>query len=313
MTGYIFRRVLQLIPILFGVTLINFGLMYISPGDAAERTLIADGARVSAEVLEARRAELGLNRPFAVQYFHWLKNLARGDLGESYATGRPVWAVLSESLPNTVLLAGSAMLLTILISIPLGLLAAVRQNTAVDNILRAGSFMGLSMPSFVLALVLIYVFGLKLKLLPVVGGTGLKGLILPSVTLAAALTSGFVRQVRAAVLEELGRGYVLGARARGVKERYILYFNVLKNALLPIVTLIGISFGRLLGGTAVVEIIFMWPGLGRMAVEAISQRDYPVVQGYVMWMAAIFVAVNLVADISYRLLNPRVRYADEAA
>ena len=205
------------------------------------------------------------------------------------------------------------MLLVVAVSLPLGALVAVRKDGWLDRLSRLVSYGGLSTPSFLIALGLIYVFGLRLRLLPVVGGSGLPRLVLPCLTLSAALACRYVRLVRASVLEELGRDYVLGARSRGVKEFDVLFKGVLRNALMPVVTLMGVSLGFLLGGSAVVEIIFMWPGMGSLAVDAISARDYPVVQGYVLWMAGIFVAVNLAADLSYRLLNPRTRLSDEAA
>jgi peptide/nickel transport system permease protein len=312
MRKYALKRFLHLIPILFGITFLNFALMHLAPGDAAMRILAADGMGVERDVLEASRAQLGIDKPFLVQYANWMVRLSRGDLGRSFATGREVWSMLAERLPFTALLAASAMLLTIAFSIPLGLLAATKKDGWVDYLLRLLSFGGVSMPGFVLALGLIYIFGLRLGWLPVIGA-GPSGLILPSLTLAAALTCAYLRQVRASVLEEMDRDYVLGARARGVRERSILFKGVLRNALIPIVTLMGLSFGGLLGGTAVVETIFMWPGLGSLVVEAIRVRDYPVVQGYVIWTAAIFVAVNLITDLSYRILSPGVTLSDEVA
>jgi peptide/nickel transport system permease protein len=312
MRRYALKRFLHLIPILFGITFLNFALMHLAPGDAAMRILAADGMGVDRDVLEASRAQLGIDKPFLVQYGNWMVRLSRGDLGRSFATGREVWSMLAERLPFTAILAASAMLLTIAFSIPLGLLAATKKDGWVDYLLRLLSFGGVSMPGFVLALGLIYIFGLRLGWLPVIGA-GPSGLVLPALTLAAALTCAYLRQVRASVLEEMDRDYVLGARSRGVRERLILFKGVLRNALIPIVTLMGLSFGGLLGGTAVVETIFMWPGLGSLVVEAIRVRDYPVVQGYVIWTAAIFVSVNLITDLSYRILSPGVTLSDEVA
>jgi peptide/nickel transport system permease protein len=313
MRRYVAKRLFQLAPILFGITLVNFCLMSLAPSDAAERSLAEAGIGVQREALAARRAELGLDDSYALQYWRWLKGVAKGDLGRSLATGRPVWDMLSERLPYTLLLAGSSMLAVIAVSLPLGTLVAVRKDGWLDRLSRLVSYAGLSTPSFLVALGLIYVFGLRLRLLPVVGGSGLPRLALPCLTLSTALACRYVRLVRASVLEELGRDYVLGARSRGVKEASVLFKGVLRNALMPVVTLMGVSLGFLLGGSAVVEIIFMWPGMGSLAVEAIGARDYPVVQGYVVWMAGIFVAVNLAADLSYRLLNPRTRLTEEAA
>ena len=312
MGRYALKRLVHLVPIIFGITLINFALMHLAPGDAARRSLAGDGNLVEPEVLAARRAELGLDKSWAVQYGLWLKRIFRGDLGKSLATGQPVWDMRAERHPKTALLAASAMILTAIVSTPLGLIAAARRGRWPDYLLRLLSFVGISTPGFVLALGLIYVVGLRLGLLPVMGG-GLSGLILPSATLASALACAYLRQIRASVLDELETDYVLGARARGVGEATIVIRGALRNALLPIVTLMGISFGGLLGGTAGVETIFRWPGLGSLVVEAIRMRDYPVVQGYVIWTAGIFVAVNLATDMSYRLINPAVRLSGESA
>ncbi|MDR0621625.1 MAG: ABC transporter permease [Deltaproteobacteria bacterium] len=313
MLKYVYRRLLQLIPILIGITVINFGIMFLSPSDPAERELVLRGMMVSQETLDAMRADLGLDRPFWVQYGHWTLNLLRGDLGNSYASGRPVMTEIRERLPHTISLAAGAMLMTMVVSIPLGLLAAVRQNGIWDYLIRVATFVGGTMPGFLVGLLLIYVFALRLNWQPVISDGSLRSMILPVITLALAMTCKYIRQIRAAILEELDKEYVWGARARGVKEKYILYRNVLKNSMLTIITLVGLSVGYLLGGTAIVEIIFTWPGMGKLVMDAINMRDYPVVQGYVIWMAIIFVSVNLLTDLSYRFLNPRIRLSNELA
>lgn len=287
--------------------------MHLSPSDPAERLLTSQGMAAAPEVLKEMHLKMGLDKPFLVQYALWLKNMLRGDMGTSYMTGRPVFTELSIHLPPTIALAASSILLTLVVSIPLGILAAVRQNKWTDYLIRFCTFIGTSIPGFFLSLLLIFVFSLKLKLLPVVGNNGVMSILLPTVTLSVAMTSKYIRQVRAAVLGELEKEYVKGARSRGVKEGVILFSNVLKNALLTIVTLIGLSIGSLLGGTAIVENIFVWPGLGKLVIEAIGQRDYPLLQGYVVWMALIFVVVNLLTDLSYRLLDPRVKLSREVA
>jgi peptide/nickel transport system permease protein len=218
-----------------------------------------------------------------------------------------------ECLPYTLSLAAGAVVMTMVVSIPLGLWSAVRKNKFSDYLIRIATFAGGSMPGFLLALLLIYIFSLKLRWQPIISDGSLRSMILPTITLATAMTCKYIRQIRAAILEELDKEYVWGARARGVKESYILFRNVLKNSMLTIITLMGLSIGYLLGGTAIVEIIFTWPGLGKLVMEAINMRDYPVVQGYVIWMAVIFVLVNLLTDLSYRLLNPKVRLMDEVA
>lgn len=304
---------MHLVPILLGITLLTFGIMHLSPSDPAERLLTSQGMAAAPEVLKEMHLKMGLDKPFLVQYALWLKNMLSGDMGTSYMTGRPVFTELSIHLPPTIALAASSILLTLVVSIPLGILAAVRQNKWTDYLIRFCTFIGTSIPGFFLSLLLIFVFSLKLKLLPVVGNNGVMSILLPTVTLSVAMTSKYIRQVRAAVLGELEKEYVKGARSRGVKEGVILFSNVLKNALLTIVTLIGLSIGSLLGGTAIVENIFVWPGLGKLVIEAIGQRDYPLLQGYVVWMALIFVVVNLLTDLSYRLLDPRVKLSREVA
>lgn len=312
-TRYIWKRLLHLIPILLGITLLTFGLMYLSPSDPAERMLTSQGMAAAPEVLKAMRIKMSLDKPFIVQYAIWIKNILSGNMGTSYMTGRPVFTELSIHLPYTIALAASSILLTLVVSIPLGILAAVKQNKLPDNAIRFCTFIGTAIPGFFLSLLLIFVFSIKLKLLSVVGNSGFKSILLPTITLSVAMTSKYIRQVRAAVLGELEKDYVLGARSRGIKERVILFSNVLKNAMLTIVTLIGLSIGSLLGGTAIVENIFVWPGLGKLIIEAIGQRDYPLIQGYVVWMALIFVVVNLLTDLSYRLLDPRVKLSKEVA
>ncbi len=308
MSKYIKKRLLQLIPIVLGVSFITFSLMYIAPGDPAESKLSAQGTSVTQEIIDKTRIEMGLDKPFLVQYFTWLKNLLTGDMGTSYIDNIPVSKKLFTAMPYTVLLAFSSMGLTLLISIPLGILCAIKQNKAIDYIIRIFTFVGTSIPSFFLALALIYFFAMKLKLLPVLASGTLKGLILPTISLSTVMVSKYIRQVRAAVLEELGKDYVMGAKTRGISESVIIYKNVLRNSMITIVTLIGLSFGSLLGGAAIVETIFVWRGLGKLVVDAIGMRDYPVIQGFVVWMAIIYVLINLLTDLSYSRLDPRVKY-----
>ena len=310
--AYAGRRLLQLIPILLGITLLSFGLMRLAAGDAVDALYESLGTSVSDEVLAAKRAELGLDQPFLTQYAAWLGGVLRGDMGASYISGAPVFSEFLSRLPNTLLLAGAALLLTVSVSIPLGILAAVRQNRLTDWLIRICSFIGNSMPGFFVSLLLLLVFAVRLQWLPVYGG-GAGSLILPALTLSISMSARYTRQVRAAVLEELGRDYVTGARARGVREQVILWRSVLRCAMLTILTLLAMSLGSLLGGTAIVESIFLWEGVGKWAVDAISMWDYPVIQAYVMWMALIYVLVNLAADLLYRRLDPRIRLGEEGA
>ncbi|WP_195270389.1 nickel ABC transporter permease [Eubacterium sp. 1001713B170207_170306_E7] len=307
-TKQLVNRLLQIVLVLFGISFLTFCLTYLSPGDPAELMLVAGGTPPSEELLAETREEMGLNDPFLVQYGNWLKGFVTGDMGTSYSSKTPVSAVLLDCLGPTLELAAASLILMLVISIPLGILAAVYQNRFPDYLVRGLSFIGVSFPGFWIGLVLLYVFGLKLNWFPIAtSGTGFMKLVLPAVTLAIAMSAKYTRQVRTAVLEELRQDYVAGARARGLKESAILWREVLPNAMLPLVTLLGLSLGSLLGGTAVVEIIFSWPGLGKMAVNAIAARDYPLVQGYVIWIALIYMVINLLVDFSYGYLDPRLR------
>ncbi len=312
MGKYVRKRLLQLIPILLGITLLSFILTNVSSSDAVDAMESSRGMAMSEQEKEKMREELGLDRPLAEQYIVWLGNVIRGDMGESFVSGEPVAAAFLEKLPATIELAAASILATVLISVPLGILSAVRQNRFTDYLIRFFSFVGNSLPNFFVSLLLIYLFSLKLNLLPVMGSSGgLKGLILPTATLALSMASKYTRQIRAVVLEELGKDYVQGARARGIAESKILFSSVLKSAMPTIVTLLALSLGSLLGGTAIVESIFMWDGVGKMAVDAITMRDYPVIQAYVVWMAVIYVVINLITDLVYRVLDPRIRLGEE--
>lgn len=308
MHKYVIKRLLQLIPILLAITFLSFAMMRIAGSDAVEQKMENTGSSVSQEVVDAAREELGLNRPFLVQYFVWLSNLLRGDMGTSYISGKPVFSTFISKLPATLLLTVTSILLTVVISIPLGILAAVKQNQVTDYLIRIVSFLGNSMPNFFVALLLMYFFAIRLNVFPVIAdGTGPKSVAMPSLTLAIAMSAKYLRQIRATILDELSKDYVAGAKARGVKFSVIMWRSILKASLVTIITLLTLSIGSLLGGTAIVESIFMWDGVGKMAVDAINMRDYPMIQAYVMWMAIIYVLVNLITDLSYRFLDPRIR------
>lgn len=308
MRNYVVKRLLQLIPILLAITFLSFAMMRIAGSDAVEQKMENTGSSVSQEVVDAARAELGLDKPFLTQYFVWLGNLLRGNMGTSYISGKEVFSTFISKLPATLLLTATSILLTIVISIPLGILAAVKQNRFTDYLIRVASFVGNSMPNFFFALLLMYFFAIRLKWFPVIAkGVSLQSVAMPSLTLAIAMSAKYLRQIRATVLDELSKDYVVGAKARGVKFSVTMYRSVLKASLVTIITLLTLSIGSLLGGTAIVESIFMWDGVGKMAVDAISMRDYPMIQAYVMWMAVIYVVVNLITDLSYRFLDPRIR------
>lgn len=314
MRAHIIKRLLLLILILFGITFLSFALMRLAGSDVILQKAEAAGTALSQEVIDAQRAELGLDRPFPVQYGSWLLGFLRGDLGVSYVSGNDVASVFLAKLPATLFLTVSSVLLTAVISVPLGILAAVRQDKAADRLIRAVSFTGSSLPNFFVALVLMYLLAVCVPIFPVISeGTGIRSVILPALTLAIAMSSRYVRQVRAAVLDELGKDYVLAAKARGIRFSVILWKSVLRTALVTILTLLALSVGSLLGGTAVVETIFLWDGVGKLAVDAIQMRDYPVIQAYVVWMAVIYVAVNLAADLCYGILDPRIRLGGDRA
>lgn len=312
MKKYMIQRLLQLIPILIGITLLSFVLMHTTSADSIDMIEKNTGTVMTEEKKEELRSELGLDKPLAEQYLIWLKGVLSGDMGNSYVSGEPVLPTFLSKLPATICLAISSIAVTILISTPLGVLSAVKQNGIIDYLIRFFSFIGNSLPNFFVSLLLIYFFALKLNLLPVMGNSaGWKSIILPTMTLSISMSAKYIRQVRATVLEELNQDYVIGARARGIDENKILFFHVLKVSMLTIITLLALSIGSLLGGTAIVESIFMWDGVGKMAVDAITMRDYPVIQVYVIWMAIIYVAVNLVTDLLYYYLDPRIRLEDE--
>lgn len=308
MKNYALKRLLQLIPILLAITFLSYGMMRIAGSDVVEQKMENTSGTVSQEMIDNARAELGLDKPFVVQYFTWLGNLLRGDMGTSYVSNKPVFSTFVSKLPATLLLTAVSILLTVLISIPLGIWSAVKQNTATDYMIRTASFIGNSLPNFFVSLLLMYFFAIRLGWFPVIsGGVSLQSVALPALTLAIAMSAKYLRQVRATVLDELSKDYVLGARARGVKFSTTLIKSVMKASLVTIITLLTLSIGSLLGGTAIVESIFMWDGVGKLAVDAINMRDYPIIQAYVMWMAIIYVVVNLITDLSYHFLDPRIR------
>lgn len=308
MKNYALKRLLQLIPILLAITFLSYGMMRIAGSDVVEQKMENTSGTVSQEMIDNARAELGLDKPFVVQYFTWLGNLLRGDMGTSYVSNKPVFSTFVSKLPATLLLTAVSILLTVLISIPLGIWSAVKQNTATDYVIRTASFIGNSLPNFFVSLLLMYFFAIRLGWFPVIsGGVSLQSVALPALTLAIAMSAKYLRQVRATVLDELEKDYVLGARARGVKFSTTLIRSVMKASLVTIITLLTLSIGSLLGGTAIVESIFMWDGVGKLTVDAINMRDYPIIQAYVMWMAIIYVVVNLITDLSYHFLDPRIR------
>ena len=305
MTAYLFRRVGMLLVTMVLVSLLTFVAFSLVSGDPA-RTML--GTEATEAQVQTLRQEMGLDRPFPVRYARWLGGFFSGDLGTSYSYRQPVWDLIGGKLELSMWLCLMSFGLIALISIPLGVLAAVRHDKLTDYLLRFLSFIGNSLPNFFVAMLLMELLAIKLGWLPVISnGTTVRSAIMPTLTLAIAMSAKYMRQVRATVLEELNKDYVAGAQARGVRNRVILWRSVLKSSMLTIITLLALSIGSLLGGTAIIESIFMWDGVGKLAVDAITMRDYPLIQSYVVWMAIIYVLVNLITDLLYHALDPRIR------
>lgn len=302
------KRLIQIVVVVLGISFLSFLITYLAPGDPVRTMYAASGIVPGEEVIQQTREAMGLNRPVLVQYADWLWGCLHGDFGTSYAYNNPVSTLLLNRLWPTLKLSIFAMILMLAVSVPVGMIQATHKNTVLDYGLRGITFFGVSMPNFWVGLLLMLFFCVQLKWLPVVcSGGDFKSMILPAVTLAFAMSAKYTRQVRTAILEELSQDYVVGARARGVKEWKILWMNVFPNSLLPLLTMLGLSMGSLLGGTAVVEVIFTYPGMGNLAVSAITAYDYPLIQGYVLWISLIYMVVNLLVDISYNLVDPRMK------
>jgi ABC-type dipeptide/oligopeptide/nickel transport system permease component len=305
MTRFLARRLALTLPVLLGVATLVFSLIHLIPGDPAQAIL--GEAAPQADVEELRR-RLGLDRPLFVQYGAFLAGLIRGDLGTSLRTGLPVTGQILERMPATIELAAAAMLVAICVSIPLGVAAAVRRGTAVDHAAMTLALTGVSIPNFWLGPLLAIVFAVELGWLPVSGrGTALH-LILPAISLGAALAAILARMTRASMLEELREPYVQAARARGVSPMRAIVRHAFRNSLIPVVTLVGLQFGAVLTGAVITETIFAWPGIGRLLIQSIGFRDYPLVQGCILLIALTYVGVNLLTDLVYGVLDPRIRY-----
>ncbi|MDO9533893.1 MAG: ABC transporter permease [Bacillota bacterium] len=309
MTHYLLRRFCAMFFILLCVSIITFSLMHFVPGDPAE--IIAEkkfGENVTTETVELVRREMGLDRPIFIQYFRWIAGVLQGDFGSSSSTGRPVWNEIMTKLPATAELALTAMLVSLVIAIPVGVISAVKQYSIMDSVSMVGAMLGVSMPNFWLGLLLILVFSVNFGWLPVYGRGEITQLILPALTLGTGIAAVTARLTRSSILEILKQDYIRTARSKGLIETAVINRHALKNALIPVVTVVGLQFGALLEGAVVVEVIFAWPGLGRLLFDAIYARDFPVIQGCVFLIAVMYVIVNLIIDISYAWLDPRIRY-----
>jgi peptide/nickel transport system permease protein len=305
MLRYLVRRLLLTLPVLLGVATLVFALIHLVPGDPAQ-SMLGEGA--SQEEVVALREALGLNRPLLVQYQAFLTGLLRGDLGSSFRYGTPVAHEIRDRLFRTFQLAFAAMFVAMLIAIPLGMVAAVFRGTAIDHAAMTLSLIGISMPNFWLGPLLAILFAVYLGWLPVAGTGSLAHLVLPAVTLGAALAAILARMTRASLLEELRELYVLAARARGLSRLRAIVRHAFRNSLIPVVTIVGLQFGAVLTGTIITETIFAWPGVGRLLIQAINFRDYPLVQGCILFISFTYVMMNLLTDITYGLLDPRIRY-----
>ncbi len=305
MTAFILRRLIYTIPVMLVVSVIVFGILHIAPGDPA--TMLA-GEDARPEDVAAIRAKYGLDQPLYVQYGVWLANAVRGDLGRSIVTRRPVMSEIQTRLPSTVELAIAALLLAMVVGMVVGVVSATRQYSLIDHASMLVALLGVSAPVFWLGLMLILFFSVELRWFPTGGGGSLQALVLPAITLGSASMAIIARMTRSSMLEVIRQDYVRTARAKGLVESVVVLRHALKNALIPVVTVIGLQFGYLLGGAVVTETVFSRPGLGRLLVTSILSRDFPVVQGTLMLMAVSFVLVNLIVDVAYGMLDPRIRY-----
>ena len=304
MLRYLLRRLLLTIPVLFGVATLVFSLIHLVPGDPAQSML---GDSAPPEDVAKLRQSLGLDRPLLVQYRAFLGGVVRGDLGNSFRYGTPVTREIGSRLVRTIQLALAAMAVAILVAIPLGIVAAVWRGSAVDHAAMTVSLIGISMPNFWLGPLLAILFAVVLGWLPVAGTGSAAHLVLPAVTLGAALAAILARMTRASVIEELRELYVTAARARGVSRTRAIVRHAFRNSLIPIVTILGLQFGAVLTGTIITETIFAWPGVGRLLIQAINFRDYPLVQGCILFISFTYVLMNLLTDLTYGVLDPRIR------
>jgi peptide/nickel transport system permease protein len=310
MMRFILRRLVYLVPVWIGISLVAFILANLAPGDPARLALQRElGRQPTAEEAALARESMGLNDPAPVRYVRWLGDAVTGDFGTSYRNGNPVLESLAERFPTTLEIAAGGLLFAIALAVPLGVLAAVYQRRHIDHLSRVLALLGASMPSFWVAYLLILLFSVKLGWLPVAGSQTWQHAVMPALTLGIAGSAGLMRLTRSEMLETLGHDYIRTARAKGLASRPLLMGHALRNALIPIVTVLGMRFAGMLGGAVIVETIFSWPGIGKLMVDAIFDRDYPMIQGFVLFMGTAFLLINLVVDVAYGLIDPRIRLA----
>ncbi len=304
MHKYVLKRLLLLIPVMIGVTFIVFGIMHLTPGSPAKIKL---GEMAKPEQIEALEKEMGLDKPFIVQYVRYMKGAVQGDFGRSYLSNRPVFNEVLQRFPATLKLAIASMVIAVVIGIPVGIISATRQYSALDSITMVLALIGVSMPVFWLGLMLILLFSVTLGWLPSSGASTLQHLILPSITLGLSSTAIITRMTRSSMLEVIRQDYIRTARAKGVSERVVINKHALRNALIPVVTVIGLQFGSLLGGAVLTESVFSWPGVGKLMIDAIKKQDRPVVLACIIFISITFSVVNLAVDILYAFIDPRIK------
>lgn len=308
MLRFVLRRLVYLVPVWIGISLVAFTLANLTPGDPARLALQRSlGRQPTAEETAAAREQMGLNDPAPIRYLNWLGDAITGDLGTSYRTGQPVLESLIERFPNTLQIAGAGLLLAIAIAIPLGVLAAVYRRSAIDHVSRVVALLGASMPSYWVAYLLILLFSVQLGMLPVAGSTTWQHAVMPALTLGIGGSASLMRLTRSEMLETLNQDYIRTARAKGLHSRTLLVSHALRNTMIPISTVLGMRFAGMLGGAVIVETIFSWPGIGKLVVDAIFDRDYPMIQGFVIFMGTAFLLINLIVDLGYGLIDPRIR------
>ncbi|MCB0159586.1 MAG: ABC transporter permease [Caldilineaceae bacterium] len=306
MSRYIINRLLLTIPVLLGVSVLVFAMLHLVPGDPVMAMFAQTGA--SGRQIEEIKEQLGLNDPLPVQYLRFLSNAVRGDLGKSLWGERDVLDMILEALPSTIRLTIAGMGVAIVLGLTLGIIAALNHNSWIDNLTMVTALAGVSIPSFWLGLMLILVFAVNLRWFPIVGQGSWKSIVLPAVALGFGASALIARMTRSELLEVMGQDYIRTARAKGLRSRIVVLRHGLKNALIPVLTIVGLQFGALLGGTVIIETVFARQGLGRIAVEALKARDFPVAQGVVLFVALIYVFVNLIVDLLYAVVDPRIRY-----
>lgn len=311
MLRFVLRRLVYLVPVWIGISLVAFALANLTPGDPARLSLQRQlGRQPTAEETAAAREQMGLNDPAPIRYLNWVGDAITGDLGTSYRTGQPVLESLADRFPNTLQIAGFGLILAIAIAIPLGIVAAVYRRGPIDHASRVVALLGASMPSYWVAYLLILLFSVQLGMLPVAGSSTWQHAIMPAVTLGIGGSASLMRLTRSEMLETLNQDYIRTARAKGLHSRTMLVQHALRNTMIPISTVLGMRLAGMLGGAVIVETIFSWPGIGKLVVDAIFDRDYPMIQGFVIFMGTAFLIINLIVDLGYGLIDPRIRLAN---